>query len=398
MKLTVVIVNYNVKHYLGQCLDSLEKALAGIDSEIYVVDNHSHDGSVDYLRQHYKGVTVIESSHNLGFARANNIAIRESDSEYVLLLNPDTFVAEDTIREVIAFADAHERTGAIGVMMYNPDGTRANESRRGIPTPMTAFYKMTGFQKRFPQSRRFGRYYMSYLGWEEPVQIEIVSGAFCFLRRSAISDVGLLDTDFFMYGEDIDLSYRLLKGGYENWFLPQRILHYKGESTNKSSFVYVHVFYQAMLIFFRKHYGHLGWVLSLPIKAAIWLSAAITFFGICYRTARKALGFIGKQGVEPRYIFIGRKSMTEQCHIIARRVGITADYYPVKSADEAASLSLDVPGQGTTYVVYDTALLGYGGMISLLSAAPRPNIKIGTYSERHKLIITPDEIYGAKSS
>ena len=289
MKLSVIIVNYNVKYYTEQCLNSLVRALDGIESEVFVVDNHSKDDSVGYLSRRFKWVSLIDSNHNLGFARANNIAIGQSSGEYVLLINPDTFVGEDTIRSVLAFMEEHPRAGGAGVKMFNPDGTRAMESRRGLPTPLTSFYKMFGLCARFPRSRTFGRYYMGYLSWEEPVQIEVISGAFCLLRRSALDEVGLLDEDFFMYGEDIDLSYRLLKGGFENWYLPFPILHYKGESTHKTSFRYVHVFYQAMLIFFRKHYGHLSFCITIPVKVAIYAKAfaalvaifAALVFGFC---------------------------------------------------------------------------------------------------------------------
>ena len=244
MKLTVVIVNYNVCYYLEQCLLSVQKALEGIEGEIYVVDNHSKDGSVAYLSARFPVVHFIDSNHNLGFARANNIAIRQSCGEYVLLLNPDTIVGEHTLSDVLQFMDAHPQAGGAGVMMHNTDGSRANESRRAIPTPMVSFRKMLGFNSR---------YYMSHLPWDKPGRIEVISGAFCMLRRRALDQIGLLDEDFFMYGEDIDLSYRLLKGGFENWYIPSPILHYKGESTEKSSFRYIHVFYEAMLIFFRKH-------------------------------------------------------------------------------------------------------------------------------------------------
>ena len=215
MKLTVVIVNYNVCYYLEQCLLSVQKALEGIEGEIYVVDNHSKDGSVAYLSARFPAVHFIDSNHNLGFARANNIAIRQSCGEYVLLLNPDTIVGEHTLSDVLQFMDAHPQAGGAGVMMHNTDGSRANESRRAIPTPMVSFRKMLGFNSR---------YYMSHLPWDKPGRIEVISGAFCMLRRRALDQVGLLDEDFFMYGEDIDLSYRLLKGGFENWYIPSPIL------------------------------------------------------------------------------------------------------------------------------------------------------------------------------
>jgi GT2 family glycosyltransferase len=271
MKLTVVIVSYNVKHYVEQCLRSVVRAIEGMDAEVYVVDNHSRDGSVDYLRQRFPNVHVVDSLHNLGFSRANNIAIRQSTGEYVLLLNPDTKVVEPTLREVVAFMDAHPKAGGAGVQMLNADGSRAPESRRAIPTPWVSAMKMLGFTKR---------YYMSYLPWDKPCRIEVVSGAFFMLRRSALDKVGLLDEDFFMYGEDIDLSYRLLKGGYENWYLPETIIHYKGKSTRKTDYRYVHIFYQAMLIFFRKHYSHLSILYTLPVKLAIYFRAFIALLDL----------------------------------------------------------------------------------------------------------------------
>ena len=264
MKLSIVIVSYNVCQLLDECLQSVERALDGIDGDIYVVDNCSSDGTVDTLRPKHPQVHFIANAENVGFARANNQAIRQSDSEYVLLLNPDTVVYEPTIKGCLDFMDQHPEAGGAGVRMLTREGTVAPESRRAVPTPWVSMLKMLGFTRR---------YYMSHLPWDEPSQIEVISGAYCLLRRKALDQVGLLDEDFFMYGEDIDLSYRLLKGGWQNWFLPFDIIHYKGESTQKSSFRYVHVFYQAMLIFFRKHYGHLSFQLSIPIKTAIYFRA-----------------------------------------------------------------------------------------------------------------------------
>ena len=235
-KLTVIIVNYNVKFYVEQCLHSLRKALADVDAEVYVVDNHSHDGSVEYLQERFPQVNIIACMHNYGFAYANNVAIKQSQSQYVLLLNPDTFVAENTIQTMLSFMDEHPQAGGMGVQMLGADGQKAMESRRGLPSPMVSFYKMTGLCARFPQSKRFGKYYLSYLPWDAPAHIEVISGACMMVRREAFDKVGLLDEDYFMYGEDIDLSYRILKAGYENWYLPCQILHYKGESTHKSSF------------------------------------------------------------------------------------------------------------------------------------------------------------------
>ena len=263
-KICIVIVSYNVCQLLDECLQSVKRALRGIDGEIYVVDNLSTDGTVETLQPRHPDVHFIANKQNVGFACANNQAIRCTDSEYVLLLNPDTVVYENTLRGVLDFMDQHPEAGGAGVRMLTREGKPAPESRRAIPTPWVAMLKMLGATRR---------YYMSHLSWDEPGQIEAISGAFCMLRRKALDQIGLLDEDYFMYGEDIDLSYRLLKGGWQNWYLPLDIIHYKGESTQKSTFRYVHTFYQAMLIFFRKHYGHLSVFFSLPIQLAIYFRA-----------------------------------------------------------------------------------------------------------------------------
>ncbi len=272
-KLSIIIVNYNVRYYLEQCLRSVQRASIGLDVETWVVDNASTDDSIAYLSSRFHEVHFIANTENVGFSRANNQAIRQSDSDYVLLLNPDTIVAENTLRGCVEFLDSHPEVGATGVRMLHHDGSFAPESRRGIPTPFVSFCKMSGLGSLFPFSRRFGRYYMRYLDPEEANPIEVISGAFNMIRRKALDQVGLLDEDFFMYGEDIDLSYRLLQGGWKNYYLPLLILHYKGESTVKSSFRYVHVFYNAMLIFFNKHFSSRYRVLGLLIRMAVYVRA-----------------------------------------------------------------------------------------------------------------------------
>lgn len=275
MKLSVVIVSYNVRYHLEQCIRSVQRATRQMTAEVWVVDNASTDGSIEYLQPLFPDVHFIANEENLGFSRANNLAIRQAKGEYVLLLNPDTIVAEDTLQGCVDFLDAHPEVGATGVRMHYADGQFARESRRGIPTPFTSFCKMSGLSTLFPKSHRFGRYYMQYLDVNEPNPIEVISGAFNMIRHKALDQIGLLDEDFFMYGEDIDLSYRLLKGGWQNYYLPLDILHYKGESTQKSSFRYVHIFYDAMLIFFNKHYGHRYRLLGVIIKLAVYGRALV---------------------------------------------------------------------------------------------------------------------------
>lgn len=397
MQLTVIIVNYNVKFYLHQCLRSLYKAIKGLEAEVYVVDNHSRDGSVNYVSKHFPDVNYVESNHNLGFARANNIAIRQSIGEYVLLLNPDTVVGEDTIRNVLKFMEEKPEVGGVGVKMLKADGTKAMESRRGLPTPMTSFYKMTGLCKRFPESKRYGRYYMSYLPWDEPAQIEVISGAFCMLRRKAMEKVGLLDEDFFMYGEDIDLSYRLLKGGYQNWYLPETILHYKGESTQKSSFRYVHVFYEAMLIFFRKHYGSSSLWLSIPIKMAIYLKATLALIQMQTTRMKKALGFFSpRRKREPDYIFIGSVASITQCRKLARKKGLSGEFIvaneKVRPEGHLSLMENLANTKNIKYVVYDTEAFSFKAILDIFEQQPMENVMIGTYNPRTKTIITAEEV------
>ncbi|MCR5270804.1 MAG: glycosyltransferase family 2 protein [Prevotella sp.] len=376
MKLSIVIVSYNVRHYLDQCLESVLRATRAIDCEIFVVDNDSKDDTVTYLKQRYgQQIKLIESNRNLGFARANNIAIRQSEGEYVLLLNPDTFVAEDTLTKVLDFMDARPEVGGAGVMMHNADGTIARESRRAVPTPFISFMKMIG---------RSDRYYMSHLAWDEPGRIEVISGAFCMLRRKALDKAGLLDEDFFMYGEDIDLSYRIMKSGYENWYIPAHIVHYKGESTCKSSYRYVHVFYQAMIIFFRKHYGHLSFFITAPIKMAIYLRAFIALCQMLYWSMRDALGFSSYRKAEPRYLFVGSVEMLEECRNLAKRKGLQADFYEQLER---------VPEVQNSYVVYDIDAVGFGKMIAHASKHTACQQGIGTYNMRtHELITLRDII------
>lgn len=382
MKISVVIVNYNVKYYVGQCIDSVRRALRGIDSEIIVVDNHSRDGSVDYLSK-IEGVRIIESGHNLGFSKANNIAIRQSTAEYVLMLNPDTIVAEDAIRMIIDFADSHPQAGGIGVRMHNDWGTTARESRRGLPSPMTSFYKIIGLSKRLPQHRKYGRYYMGWLPWDSPSRIEVVSGACFLVRRKALDEVGLMDEDYFMYGEDIDLSYRLLKGGWENWFVPADIIHYKGESTQKTSFNYVHVFYNAMLIFMRKHYSHLSRLIIWPLQIAVYFIALLALMGTLFDRMKKSLGFGGRYKIEFPVLYLeGSNTMKEKCRAIAMRKGLSV----IDSLDDCK--------QNIVVRVFDPSDMSYADIIKHMSESANNRVRLGLYHNDKDIIITQMEVYG----
>ena len=256
MKLSVIIVNYNVEHFLEQCLNSVKAAAKQVSTEVIVVDNNSVDGSLQMMANKFPDITLIANKDNRGFSKANNQGMRIAKGEYVLLLNPDTVVEADTFKKVVDFMDAHPDAGGLGVKMVDGKGVFLPESKRGLPTPAASFYKMFGVSRLFPKSKRFSSYHQGHLSMKETNEIEILSGAFMLMRKEALDKAGLLDEDFFMYGEDIDLSYRILKAGYKNYYFPHTtIIHYKGESTKKDSVNYVVVFYKAMIIFAKKHFS-----------------------------------------------------------------------------------------------------------------------------------------------
>ncbi len=288
MKISVVIVNYNVKHFLEQCLYSVLKSAQGMDVEIFVVDNNSVDGSCCMIREKFPQIKLIENKKNTGFSYANNQAIRQSSGEYILLLNPDTVIEECTLTYVVKFMDSHHDAGGLGVKMIDGKGRFLPESKRGFPTPAVAFYKIFGLSKLFPKSKIFGRYHLGFLNKDEIHEIDVLAGAFMLIRKETLDKTGLLDEAFFMYGEDIDLSYRITKAGYKNYYYPKTtIIHYKGESTKKSSVNYVIVFYHAMIIFAKKHFSERNAkTFSLLINLAVYFRA---FLAIATRFIKAAL-------------------------------------------------------------------------------------------------------------
>ncbi len=288
MKLSIVIVNYNVQYFLENCLLSVKNATKDLNAEVFVVDNNSVDGSVQMVREKFPEVKLIDNKENLGFSKANNQAIKMAKGEYVLLLNPDTVIEEDTLTKCCNYMDANSKVGGLGIRMIDGKGNFLPESKRGLPTPSVAFYKIFGLSNLFPKSKRFGQYHLGHLSKEENHSIEILSGAFMLLRKKVLDEIGLLDESFFMYGEDIDLSYRIIKAGYENhYFADSSIIHYKGESTKKSSINYVFVFYNAMIIFAKKHFSDKNAkAFSILINLAIYLRAILA---IITRTIKNIL-------------------------------------------------------------------------------------------------------------
>ena len=275
MKLSIVIVNYNVKYFLEQCILSILESNVDFEMEIFVVDNNSTDGSQAYIQSNYPEVIYIENKENVGFASANNQAISQSKGEYVLLLNPDTVLGEHVLERVCRFMDEHPESGGVGVKMINGHGAFLPESKRGFPSPWTSFCKIFGLASIFPKSATFGKYHLKYLDENQIHEVDVLAGAFMMLRKNVLDKIGYLDETFFMYGEDIDLSYRIVKANFKNYYLPEKIIHYKGESTKKNDMKYVKIFYEAMYIFFKKHYPSYGTFYSLFIYAGIYFRALL---------------------------------------------------------------------------------------------------------------------------
>lgn len=377
--LSIVIVNYNVCGFLEQCLLSLADAVKEMPHEIFVVDNASTDGSDTYIPRRFPQVKYIYNTGNVGFARANNQAMALSSGRYVLLLNPDTVVGESVLSEACRFLDDHPDAGALGVKMLDGDGRFLPESKRGFPSPWVSFCKIFGLAKIFPRSPRFGRYHLRYLDENEINRVDVLSGAFMLLRRSTLDRCGLLDEQFFMYGEDIDLSYRMTLTGRHNYYLPLRIIHYKGESTKTESLRYVRIFYQAMLIFLRKHYPHYKFFAQFSIRLAIYLRASAA-------AVRRKL-FPRKKKVDEtsgEWNLLCREP--DAAASLLAHHGVTLDFVTSDVAEMAVRLS---GARRRQHVVFDRSLYTYGAIIECMEAWSAPGkVRFYIYSPESGKIVS----------
>lgn len=281
IQLSVIIVNYNVRYFLEQCLCSVQKAITGIQAEVIVVDNNSSDHSIEQLAPSFPWVRFIANSENTGFARGCNSGLKLATGKYILFLNPDTIVPEDCFQKCIDFLAAHTDAGALGIKMLDGSGRFLKESKRSFPSPLTSLYKLFGLAKLFPKSKIFSRYHLGHLDENKNNDVDVLAGAFMMIKKEVLDKVGSFDEIFFMYGEDVDLSYRIQKAGYKNYyFADSSIIHFKGESTRKGTMNYVRMFYNAMSIFVKKHYsGSRAGVFNFLIHIAIWIRAAFSAAG-----------------------------------------------------------------------------------------------------------------------
>ncbi|HZW71158.1 MAG TPA: glycosyltransferase family 2 protein [Hanamia sp.] len=280
LQLSVIIVNYNVKYFLELCLLSVEKALKNIEGEIIVIDNHSTDGSFDFFKNRFVNVTFIWNKTNTGFAKANNQALKIARGNFILFLNPDTIVSEDCFEKCLFFIQSKNNEIALGIKMLDGSGQFLKESKRSFPTPATSFYKLSGLSKLFPHSKIFSRYHLGNLNENETQPVDVLAGAFMLIPKKILDITGAFDEAFFMYGEDIDLSYRIQKAGFENYYFAESaIIHFKGESTRKGSLNYVKMFYKAMSIFVKKHFRQRpAWLYNFFLHAAIFLRGSASAF------------------------------------------------------------------------------------------------------------------------
>lgn len=280
VQLSIVIVNYNVKDFLEQCLISVMKALKGLQAEILVIDNFSSDGAADFVRQKFPTIKLITNPENFGFARASNQGMELARGEYIALLNPDTIVQEDTFAKMLNFFNEHAETGMLGCKILNPDGSLQLACRRSFPTPWVAFTKLSGLSRLFPKSKLFGRYNLTYRDPDASYEVDAISGSFMMIRRKVLQDVGMLDEAFFMYGEDLDWCLRIREKGWRvSYFPATQIIHFKGESSKRAQFDSLKQFYQAMELFARKHFRSKN--LLMPywlLRVAIWFRAGVSFF------------------------------------------------------------------------------------------------------------------------
>ncbi len=371
MDLTVVIVNYRVKYFLEQTLRSVEEAIRGLSAEVIVIDNASGDDSLQYAKERFPKCVFIANRENVGFARANNIGIRMAQGEFTLILNPDTIISPKAVGDCMAWMRSHDRCSAIGAHMIDGDGVFLPESKRAFPTPWVSFCKIFGLSSLFPRSRWFAKYHLRYLDEKQPHHVDILSGAFMFCRTGLLKEIGGLDEDFFMYGEDIDLSYRLVLAGGENWYVPTTIIHYKGESTKKDSMRYVRVFYDAMLIFYRKHFPGMRWMFYPFIKLGVGVRAGMAVIKRLFNRMLKPLRRKGAADDGLPWVILSDDSVT------------------VSFATGHNHFKTRIPGQGSCHVLIDDASYNYGEIIDVIATNARAGVDFHIFSPRNGVVISP---------
>lgn len=380
--MTTVIVNYRLKYFLEQTLRSVEEAYSAVGGgRTIVIDNNSGDDSIDYLEQRFPQVTFVRNSKNVGFSRANNQGFKMSDTEYVLILNPDTIIGRSTISDCIKCMEEHKDCGCIGVKMTDGNGKFLAESKRSFPSVWNSFCKLFGLSVLFPKSRLFGRYSLKYLSTDEMHKVDVLSGAFMFVRRCLLNEVGGFDEDFFMYGEDIDLSYRLKRNGFVNYYLPTPIIHYKGECTKSDSVDYVRVFYQAMHIFYKKHYPDSHTLGGLFVRSAIGFRMCVQ--GVKNLLVNPIVSSIKRFRRRPIKSYILSVNPQNVVSSMWREWGEDAEYCQLDSVQSIAQCS------EKCNIILDDRMLSYDQIVRTIGEYSSVRRNFHIYASSADVIISP---------
>jgi len=299
-QISICIVNWNARDYLERCLQSIFQNKGNLDIEIWVVDNNSSDGSIEMIKGKFPEVNLIRNKDNIGFARANNQVIRKSNSPYILLLNPDTIVYPGTLKTLANFLDKHSDVAMVGPKILNEDSSIQYECARHFPTVWSEFFVLTTLYKRFPKNKLFGYYLMSYWNHNDRKEVDCISGSCMMIRKDVLDRIGLLDEDFFMYGEDTDLCYRIKQAGYKIWYIPEvKIIHFGGKSTEQAIDLFVREARKSMQRYFEKHYG-LKSVVIYRIGVVIAMLSVLAISAIMF--------FAGSKKSKTRFALIIKKS------------------------------------------------------------------------------------------
>ncbi len=356
MQLSVIILNYNVRYFLEQCVLSVQNALETIDGEIIVIDNNSPDDSCAMIKKRFRNVKLIQNSENVGFPKGNNIGVAQAKGEYICILNPDTVVAEDTFTKVLAFAQQQSDLGIVGCKLIDGAGNFLPESKRGVPTPWVAFTKITGLYKLF--SGTFGKYYAQHLNENQTGKVDILVGAFMFLKRDLYLEVGGFDEDCFMYSDDIDLSYRILQKGKSNYYFHETtVIHYKGESTIKDE-TYMKRFQEAMNFFYKKHFNPDG---SGSLLFSLFMKIGIVFFS-------EVKMFQGKPGIKiaPKsyLLYSDNEKLADKLILVLQKKVL---FHDLKTEKMVISYSL-ISGRGTE-IILDNEFISFKECIAILESS-----------------------------
>lgn len=354
MQLSVIILNYNVRYFLEQCVISVQNALETIEGEIIVIDNNSSDDSCEMMKQRFPNVKLIQNNENIGFPKGNNIGVSQAKGEYICILNPDTVVAEDTFVKVLAFAKKQSDLGILGCKLIDGVGNFLPESKRGVPTPWVAFTKITGLYKLLPKSEIFGKYYAQHLTENQTGKVDILVGAFMLMKRDLYLEVGGFDEDCFMYSDDIDLSYRVLKGGKSNYYFHKTtIIHYKGESTIKDK-TYMKRFQEAMNFFYKKHF-------KVSLFFSLFMKLGIIFFSLVKM-------FQGKPRIKtvPKsyLLYSANEKLVDKLRLVLQKKVL---FHDLKT--EKMVISSSVKSKISTEVILDNEFISFKECIAILESS-----------------------------